>query len=886
MSTTVPARAHQEQALTALGAALAESDRAQLVMACGTGKTLIGRWHAERTGAGVTVVVVPSLGLVAQTLREWRNAGGWPFDAVITCSDPSTVGGEDERRRHDGDQDVPQHVWDSLRARVTTNPVVVARRLAHRPVQRPLVIFSTYHSAHVVAHALRSTGVVADLLIADEAHYLAGQPRAEFRVVLTDALPARAKVFMTATPVVSATGVGRGALSMDDAAMFGPVAYRLDFAEAIARELLCDYKVLVYETSLVNQAPCPVEALMVAAREGLHRVLSFHSRVARARAFADAVNGLQLPDGRTVVARAVAGTDPGAQRAQALELFAAARPDQLVVVASARCLSAGVDIPVVDGVLFADPKYSGVDVVQSVGRVLRRAPGKTHGLVMLPVCVPAGLDDDTALSAGTFSAVWGALRALRAMDTRFRSELVAVARPESRRGVNDGSRLDRLDRLHFDVPSLGEKHLTVRVVDLLSPAWDLRFAELEQFIAAHGHAWPQRQSPLGQWCRWQRRVYRAGMLDPDRAARLDGLHDWVWEPSDRLWLDQYRQVLALAEAAGGLDLDDPAIAAAPLQHPVMGGSRICTVGRWCAWQRQLARRGELASERRAQLARIRGWVWEPLCSQDAAAVMLLAEYVAWKGHANPPADCVEDDIALGRWLNAMRRRRATKRLSHVLFDEITIVSPADKNNGGLQWYRQETLWLLGLEALRQFASREGHCRVPYAHSEQLPDFTINLYKWVTAQRKDYRGGQLTDARVRLLSGIRGWEWCPSARARQEPPLTLPGVSARHAPCRIEGTVAAGPTWDRVGDLIGRGWTAAWIARELGFGIGGLELHVERINERVAGDIADLHRRIGDRSAPPRRTGRPLPPLRQILIDERAHRDRELVAAASVTRRPA
>lgn len=227
-------RDHQVEALSALDWALQGQDRAQLVMACGTGKTLVGRWYAERVGAAVAVVVVPSLSLVAQTLREWRSGGGWPFQALITCSDPSTADGVSERADGDG-QDVSESFWTRLRARVTTDAAVVAARLSGHSALQPLVIFSTYHSLHVVAEAARSAQVAVDIVIADEAHTLAGQSREDFRVALDERLPAKRRVFMTATPVVSSNGdvtqEDSASLSMDDAARFGPVAYRLDFAE-------------------------------------------------------------------------------------------------------------------------------------------------------------------------------------------------------------------------------------------------------------------------------------------------------------------------------------------------------------------------------------------------------------------------------------------------------------------------------------------------------------------------------------------------------------------------------------------------------------------------------------------------------------------------------
>ncbi|UQX13556.1 DEAD/DEAH box helicase [Candidatus Mycobacterium methanotrophicum] len=762
-------RPHQAEALVALDAALGVGPRARVIMACGTGKTLVGRWYAQRVRAGVTVVVVPSLGLVAQTLSEWRSAAGWPFEALITCSDPSTADGVGERAADDG-RDVGAPFWARLRARVTTSAGVVAQRLVAHDAARPLVVFSTYHSVHVVAAALRSAGVIADLVLADEAHTLAGRSRREFRVVLTDELPARRRVFMTATQVTAAAGQG-GAVSIDDGELFGPVAYRLDFGDAIARGLLVDYRVLVYETPGQCLVPDLLAALAAAAGHGVGRVLSFHGRVAKARAFAAAADGVVLADGRTVVARSVAGADPVKQREQALALLEAARPDELVVVASARCLSAGIDVPAVDGVLFADPKHSDVDVIQSVGRALRTAPGKHAGLVMIPVCVPAGLDDDTVLSTGSFAPVWRILRGLRSMDQRLRAGVGVVQYKASRRGVADGS---RGPCVQFDIPSLDLACLQARVVDFFSPAWDVALREVEAFANQHGHLRIGRGTRLGQWCDRQRRAQRAGMLAPERAERLGAIPGWAWDLAEQRWLEQWAQVLAVARAGDGIDVADPHTAQRELSLPE-ARSRVRTVGRWCARQRQLERRGELDEWRRAKLADIPGWDWRCIGEQDARGVDLLAEWVAWKGDANPATDVVEDDVALGAWLNDVRRRRATGGLSQVLLDELAVVTPSPGSPGALRWYTSATVWLLGLEASRQFVAREGHCRPPYSHYEDLPDYGVPLYDWCVRQRHLYRHGQLLAARARMLAQVPGWRW-----ERQPTPRILLDIGdARH-----------------------------------------------------------------------------------------------------------
>ncbi|GAB4590118.1 helicase associated domain-containing protein [Nocardia sp. IFM 10818] len=746
---------HQGEAVDALVTTLRANGRAQLTMACGTGKTLIGRWLAERMHSRLTLVVVPSLSLVAQTLQEWRSATGWDFVALITCSDPSTAAGTAERAAGD-DQDVADSFWASQYAKVTRSPDIVEAVL-EEPRDQPVVIFSTYHSVGIVAAAARTVSASFDLLIADEAHHLAGRPSRGFRE--TFRVPAAARVFMTATQVVlAARDVTAGAapaqdtFSMSDESVFGPVATCLDFADAIERDLLADYDVLIYE-SPGDTTPDPVTALLTAAAEGLNSVLSFHGRVAKARAFAAAVDGLRLPDGRTVVARSVAGVDPTAQRAAALALLATPPAGQLIVVSSARCLAEGVDIPAVDGVLFADPRNGDVDIVQAVGRALRKAPGKQRGTVLIPVCVPAGLDDDTVLSTGSFAAAWRILRGLRAMDRRLAVEMDAVARrPERDRATAD------LTRIRFQVLSGPDRAaLIARTVDATTTVWDRKLAELELFAAAHGHTRPGRGSDLGRWCERQRLAYRRKMLEPLRVHRLMAVPGWTWNATDERWALQLAQIAALAADRGGLDLDAPEVARTRLAG-AEAHTGITTVGRWCALQRILARQGELDEWRTRQLDAVSGWSWQIIPGTDADHVDALREFVAWEKHANVPADHREDGYALGGWLNQLRRQHATQRLAQPVIDEVEVACARAAAGGALRWYHDETLWLLGVEALRQFATRTGHCRVPYHHLEFLPDHEVNLSVWCTRQRFLHRHGTLADSRTRILEAIPGWQW--------------------------------------------------------------------------------------------------------------------------------
>jgi predicted helicase len=226
-------RPYQAEAVAAITAGLKGGGRGQLRAACGTGKTFIASVvAAELAGGGVTVVLVPSIALAAQTITGWY-AGG-PADRVLAVCSDYTVGGGGVRA---ADLPVP----------VTTDAEVIAKWLVGAPAGS--LVVSTYESAHRLAEGLREAGIVAELTVCDEAHRLAGAAGKVTAAVLEPGvLPDRRRLFMTATPRIctgtSPDGTLR-AVSMDDEDVFGPVAYRYPFRRAIADGWLKDYQIVI-----------------------------------------------------------------------------------------------------------------------------------------------------------------------------------------------------------------------------------------------------------------------------------------------------------------------------------------------------------------------------------------------------------------------------------------------------------------------------------------------------------------------------------------------------------------------------------------------------------------------------------------------------------------
>lgn len=469
-------REHQVEALEKVRSGLATSDRGKLIMACGTGKTFTSLKIVEDMVplGGKVLFLVPSIALLSQSLQEWSIEAEHSLRTFAVCSD-TKIG----KRGANASEDIAAV---DLAHPSTTDPAKLAGRLMDTGAGqgRITVVFSTYQSIDVVAQAQGMGAGDFDLIVCDEAHRttgatLAGQDESAFTRVHDQAyLRASKRLYMTATPRIyddaSKTKAGQSQAvlaSMDDELLYGPELHRLGFGEAVSRGLLTDYKVLVlavdegavsktFQQQFAADGELKLDdvAKIVGCWNGLakrgqaeHSFATDPSPMRKAVAFArdiksskqfaamfeaivaDYVQDNPLTDAEREAGRTdliadvhhVDGTDNILRRNEELDwLKAETEPHEARVLSNARCLSEGVDVPALDAVMFLNPRKSVVDVVQSVGRVMRRAPGKQYGYIILPIGIPAGMTPEDALRDNDrYRVVWEVLQALRAHDERF-----------------------------------------------------------------------------------------------------------------------------------------------------------------------------------------------------------------------------------------------------------------------------------------------------------------------------------------------------------------------------------------------------------------------------------------------------------------------------------
>ncbi|MGW4713260.1 Helicase associated domain protein [Streptomyces sp. NPDC004314] len=646
-------RPHQEEAVEAIVRGLdippgkripEEGLRATVVSACGTGKTFIAAAAALRLARrGRVLVLLPTLDLLTQTVREWRLAGH-TGPAVAVCSL----------------EDDPQ-LWQHG-VRTTTS----APQLGLWHGRGPVTVYATYASLPVIAEAHEGAyGLpmdVFDLVIVDEAHRTSGSAgKAWADIHRQEVIPAMRRLYMTATPRVwmeraprsraqeearrraaeeelrereQAEAEAEGqvwvarprwdrlpkdlACSMDDPTVFGPVVYELSLASAISRGILAKYQIVVaeltdpvvtpqrlnseerYEEQLRGQrlAATQTALLETMAEHGLQTTITFHHRTMEAEAFAAGLERVAarlhaVDPGRhpeRVWAGWLCGEHEGSHRQSVLADFG--RRAGRAVLSNCRVLGEGVDIRATDSVALIDPKGSAVDIVQAIGRALRQKPGEGKmATLIVPVFLREDEKPEDMLSSDSYRPLVRVLAGLRAHDEKA-VEMLAIPQANQKRIVDPSPPVGQ-------APEEGEEESRLL----------LRFAT------------PRDPALIAKWISYQ--VINTERQDWRRGAEA---------------AYRYR------EREGDLDV--------PYEHVETAGA--FPLGRWLSDQRRAYRAGTMTGERAAELEDL-GVVWDTADAGFAANLGAARAYYDLHATLAAPRGATIMDVQIGQWLTNVRR---------------------------------------------------------------------------------------------------------------------------------------------------------------------------------------------------------------------------------------
>ncbi len=753
--------------------------RGQVHAACGTGKTIMAAAAARRlVPRGRVLVLVPTLDLLAQTVRAWHEAEH-KGPAVAVCSL----------------QDDPE-LW-SLKVRSTTNPIQLA--LWHG--SGPVTIYATYASLGVLAEAFE--GVYGqkldpvDLAVVDEAHRTSGSMgKAWADIHDQSVIPAYRRLYLTATPRIWEERLNREvaegvrdplpremAASMDDEKVFGPVLYKLSLASAVSRGLLARYQIIVLELKdpvvtperLMGEKRHTEEvrgqrlgALQAAllhtmAEHDLSTCITFHHRTIEAQAYAEGLERVAAklhadqPETypKRIWADWLCGEHVPERRREVLGSFGTTA--QRAVLSNCRVLGEGVDIRSVDSVALLDPKGAPHDIVQAIGRALRQKPGQGKlASLIVPVFLQPGEEPEDMFTSGSYRPLVKVLEGLRAHDEEA-VELLAipqepqkdVAQPSVNIGTppEEGEAESRL-LLRFAAPRdpvMVADWVSFNVIDTERQDWARGWAKLKTYVERVGNArvpYGHREgtTPLGQWVAEQRRAYAAGQMTGQRAQRLEKL-GMVWSLADERFQENLEAAKAYYEQHWTLCAPR---SASMLDRPL---------GMWLA---NLRRQGALDGHpewERALREVDEHWnpAWPAEWQRHYAA---LRELVAdEEGRADVLPGLTVHGMDIGKWLARQRTPKVWQALTNGQrgrLEQLGVTPPAPElpksSTTAVGAFER------GVAALAQYRARTGSVTVPRDHVETVEvdgqEHPVKLGVWIM---------NLTTDKLAALAAL-GLEW--------------------------------------------------------------------------------------------------------------------------------
>ncbi|MER6610554.1 Helicase associated domain protein [Streptomyces sp. NPDC000927] len=753
--------------------------RVQVIMPCGTGKTHLAVHIAHEVApASRSLTVMPTLDLLNQTARVWHTSGR-PGHYFGLCSDKQTS----------------EPVLSGVLT-MTSDPAHLAA--AVRTADGPVSIFATYASLPKLVEAHQRHLLPRwDIAVVDEAHRTAGARAKPWAVIHdNDAIPARHRLYLTATPRI--WDVNRGITtepiaSMDDTDLYGRIAYRYSLAEAIHEGRLADYRIAapeIHDPHLhaflagrkrngAHRTP-QADAMRVAvaqlalfkAREehGIRRTVVFSRSIVQSEAFAETLpeTAAAIPGGHAddLWAASVHSRNSRTARRERLARFAqppqetrAGRLAELSVLCNVRLCVEGVDFPLADSVLFADPKQSTIDIVQAIGRALRIGPGTNKiSTLIVPVLFGPGQRPEDAAFGTPYHLLHQVMIALKAYDEHY-----------FRRLPISGTRL-QLPTPDFAIrparaPEIAP-HLMLRIMEPEPDVWETGMACAQAFFDTYGHLTvPSNHITadgfhLGCWLGYQRALKAAGNLSPARVAALATCNMPWGHPknSTETFLDIAQ---AYARAHDHL-LPEPT-------ETYQGRP----LGEWLAEQRRQAADGALPAPYQRALKDIDRW-WNPAWPQQWQRMCARAR-THGKTLAIPAGPLPADAGALTRWLDEQFDTFPTlakgqqAQLAALPLQRAPLALALRRPLGS-----QAVAHAHGLRAARRFYRTHQHLRVPAHYVDEHTNSRFPLGQWIADLRTLAGAGRLSREEIDSVEAL-AMEWVPGLQC-DNAPATLPETS--------------------------------------------------------------------------------------------------------------
>lgn len=760
---------HQNRAVKDIAREFKHADRALFISACGTGKTLSSERVMEKVlgaNGGDVIVFLPSLNLVRQTIRSWSNelSSHPQYRFMAICSDKTVA--STTSNNHD---DIADIGFEEIGIPVSTNFADLHRFLSRKRKKGELrILYTTYQSSKVIADVIRGTDLKFDFASFDEAHRTVTAGSTEFvrnksafsHGLFDENIPIAKRLFMTATAKkriqrnISSDRDSFTFISMDDVSKYGKVAHRYTFREAADEGVICPSKIII---SVVNpkeisefrinkvsvddtELPFEEAARQLSIRKAIEkasakRVITYHSRLNDAEYFAQSVQTM-LPDWTTGFISSKQGV---ALRDRITQIV---RDTDKSLVTNVRCLAEGMDFPAVDMVAMMSRIDSKTEVIQIVGRALRKPDfgSKQFGYVMLPLIISSTgeIFEDEIAKLG-FETIWNVVGALMDDDEELFSTIedlsVATTSGDKILRSKIGKQLSRyIEIIGIDSDVLYDS-IQTKITSHLHSSFSVGLGHLKRYIDANGTStMPSNYRteggfPLAKWLSNRKTEWTSGKLSIERIQKLEEL--------------DISAVTRVEQSNLGLRLLREYIAEFKTTNiPAACVYKGFPLKAWLSNRKRDVKHGRENKRVIRSILKMGIPLLDPPKSAFDQGREPLKSFVAREGHANIPISHIDNSgFKLGQWIRSMRAKWKNKELTRA---QISFLS-----RYGVHKSQYENQFETFVSLLRKIVEETGSPNVPDSFEYEGK----KIGGWLRDNRKKWRDNKLSPQRVKILEDL-------------------------------------------------------------------------------------------------------------------------------------
>lgn len=563
-------------------------DRATIILACGLGKTIIGIDVFEKLKPNLIVIFVPSIALIRQTRLDWLEDSKVKFASLAVCSINDRDAKKDEATFNESD----------FNFKITTKPKEI-RTWIKQNQKKPKVIFTTYQSSKKLCEGAK--GFNFDLGIFDEAHRTAIinkqlNKKSYFSYSLYEEnISIKKRLFMTATRRISKRnrfhreGDKIESLSMDNPNLYGNVVQNISFLEGAKLNVIAKPKVIITtitskevnkhlidkgittvkgETSKAFQVATQIAIKRAIKDYGIKKIFSFHSSISRSESFtSNKIEGIktQIPN---IVSNHIDGSYKLEDREVILKSF---KTSNTGIISNVRCLVEGVNVPEVDAIAFTSPKESLIDVIQAIGRSLRKRQNKKkrYGYVILPVYLDLKKNEKLSknLEKNNFELIADVINALREHDDEINQIIEkAIINQKKHKGFGFSSRKDDFDELietksEFIDLKILKNTIKTKLLQKLTTKWEEMLGELILYKSKFGDFKIRKNEEqfdvLFKWMNAVKRRIRDGSLANYKLVQLKKINFPLQFDDEQIAQNKYKFYLSVWNFYRHFDIRPP-----------------------------------------------------------------------------------------------------------------------------------------------------------------------------------------------------------------------------------------------------------------------------------------------------------------------------------------